>query len=87
MLRPIVERCRVEIRARRPDDSVHLRIEADLLEQAWIPQRSEQFARENWFKINRADQSIIESQAQRIRSDSLDFFNAINRMFHTRNLA
>jgi hypothetical protein len=72
MLGPIVQGCGIEIGARGPNDCVDFPVERNLSEDRRITQRAEKLALENGLKVNRATQTIIETQPQRVRRDVLN---------------
>ncbi len=80
VLRPVVERGWVEIRAGRPDNRVNFRVKGNPGEQIGIAQRSAQLARQQRLEINGAGRAVVETQAQRIRADALHGLNPANAM-------
>ena len=82
VLRPVVKRRRIEVGSAWPDDGVNLRVERDLCERRRVTERSVKLALQNRLEINRASQTVVEVQTQRIRRDVLDGRDAVNWMVH-----
>ena len=82
MIRPIVERGRVEVGSAWPNDSMNLRVEGDLCKSKRVAERPVKLALQNRLEINGAGQTIVEAQMQRVRPDALDRGDAVNGMVH-----
>ena len=82
VVRPIVDRRGVEVRSARPDDRMNLRVESDLGKNRWVAEWAVKLALENPLAINGADQSVVETQSQRMRLDALDRGDAAKQMVH-----
>lgn len=72
MLRPIVKRRGIEIRAIWPDQRVNLRVDADLIEGRQVPQRPEKLSGEDRSKIDELHGVVVESHPQRVGGVDLE---------------
>ncbi len=82
---PIVQRCRIEIRAVWPDHGMNFRVEADLIEELNVAQRAKKLASQNWAEVDSALCSVIEPQLKRERGHDLNGAYAIDGMAHVGN--
>jgi hypothetical protein len=80
MFGPIMQRRRIEVGAVWPNERVGLWVDPNLIEEIKIPERSKQLSSENGLKVDGLLHAIVESDAQRIRSDDCKFDDAVNRM-------
>ena len=72
MIRPIMQRGRVEVGAIRPDQRMSFEIDPNLIEQRQVAQRPEQLSGQNRLKIDGLFHAIVESDAQRVWGDNLE---------------
>lgn len=80
VLRPIVERGGIGIRAIGPDEGVHLWIERDLVEQRQIAQRTVQLAGQDGPKIYGLFCAVIELDAKCVWGNDLKSDHAVDWM-------
>jgi hypothetical protein len=66
MGRPVVEGCRVEVCAVRPDKGMHFGVDENLIEKGEVAQRPEEFPGEDWAKIDHLLRGVIEPDAKGI---------------------
>ena len=69
MVGPIVQRSRIEVGARRPNQGVDLRIKADLAKGGGVTEGAEKLALKNGLKVDGAAQPIVKAHEQRVRRD------------------
>ena len=67
----------------RPDECMHFRINAYLIEKRFIRQRSEQLALKYWSKIDILSRLIVKSDMNPIGSDNLERNDSVNWMIHS----
>ena len=82
MIRPIMQRGRVEVGATRPDQRLSFEIDPNLIEQRQAAQRPEQLSGQNRLKIDGLFRAIVESDAQRVWGDNLERRDPVDRMDH-----
>lgn len=82
MFRPVVESARVKVGSARPHDRMNFLIKNDLGKNSRIAKRTEKLALKNRLKINRARQTVVKEQAQRVWLNALNGSDAVNGMFH-----
>jgi hypothetical protein len=63
---PVVERCRIEVGAVRPNQRVNLPVELDRVELGEITQRTVKFSLEDWPKIDHPDKSSLARQRRSV---------------------
>src|SRR6266566_2735211 len=80
--RPIVEGRRVEIRSVRPNEGSSLVVEAHLVKDVRIRQRSKDFPGQYGVKVDRLDRSIFEVDPQREGSHFLECRDGVNLVGH-----
>ena len=77
-----MKRRRIEVSAIRPDECMHLGINAYLIEEHFIHQRSEQLALKYWSKVDNLGRFIIESDLNPMGTDNLKRNDSVNWMTH-----
>ena len=70
--RPIMQRRRVEVCSVRPHERTSLRIEHDLIENGWIPERPEWRAMENRQKVDSLLGAVDERHHERERAHDVE---------------
>src|SRR6266581_5675980 len=83
VLRPVMQRGRVEVRSRWPDERVNLWIQSNLREHRRVAQRPVKFAMEHWLKVDGAAQTVVELDSQHILSSLLERHDSMNRVTHS----
>ena len=76
---PAVKRRGIEVGAVRPDDRLHLWVDAYLVEYFGISERTEERSRENRREFNAALDAVVETDSQRERGDDFNRFHAVER--------
>ncbi len=82
-----MQRGRVEVRAVRPNQRMHFRIDAEAVEQLQIAEGTVQFARQNRLEIDDALRRVVKAETHNVRSDDFGETNSINRMSHKNRLS
>jgi hypothetical protein len=77
-----MQRCRIEIRAVRPNQSLRLSIDSDSAEQLQITQGPKEFARQHWTEIDGLLCLIVELDSQRVVGNDLESGHSADRMRH-----
>lgn len=84
--RPVVQRGRIKIGSVWPYECAYLGVNTDLIEDLFIPQRSEQLPGEHRPEINYLFRPVLKLYTQGIGSDNLDGLNVMNRVVHAQLL-
>ena len=72
VLGPIVQRSRIEVSARRPNQGVDLRVKADLAKGGGVTEGTEKLAFKNGLKVEGAAQPIVKADKQGVGRDVLE---------------
>jgi len=80
--RPVVQSSRIEIRAVRPNQSLHLGINRHLIKHLKIAKGPVHLPHQYWKKIDRLLRPVFETNAQSISADNQKRTHAMNRMIH-----
>ena len=79
---PVVEDRRIKIRAVRPDNSSHFRVERDTREDEWVAERAVEVPFEDISKINDRLDPVIKAKPKRIGCNALASDNSMDGMSH-----
>src|SRR5438093_13415504 len=82
MLRPVVQRGRVKVRSRWPDERVNFWIQPNLREHRRVAQRPVKFAMKHWLKVDCAARTVVELDSQHKLSSLLERHDSMNRVTH-----
>src|SRR6266436_9311472 len=80
--RPVVQRGGVEVRAVRPDQGVHLGIDAHLAKNRRIAQRAVQCSGEHTLEVDSMRSAVIELDTGCMRPNDFDTMHAMDGMAH-----
>src|SRR2546428_1502888 len=80
--RPVVQCGGVEVRAVRPDQGLHLGIDAHLAKNRWIAQRVVQRSGEHRLEVDSLRSAVIKLDMEGIRPNDVDATHAVDGMAH-----
>lgn len=83
VLGPIMQRGRIEVCPRFPDQGVNFGVDLNAGKDRRIPQRSIQLAFKHWLKIDDTRRVVVKTYTQNVWPDLLHRRNAANLMFHS----
>jgi hypothetical protein len=87
VIRPIVKRGRIEVCSRRPHESVHLRVELDLVEESRISKRPEHVAEQHRTEVNDLRRAVVEVDPQTCPAKAVKRCDSMEWMTHAFSLS
>ena len=87
MQTPVMQGCRIEIRAIWPDQRMHLGIEPDAIEHLKVAQRPIDFAQQNRAKVDALCRPVVKLNSQRVGGQDFKSDDPVNGMILTFILA